>query len=105
MKTLLMSLIGIGFATSVAAQEPPKDRWFAFTSQCDKLMPMAQVIKKYGELPLTSGQAQMRHITGQMLAGTITVWLEPGGKSFSITFDNGDIACMVVSGKEMYPVQ
>jgi hypothetical protein len=105
MKTLLMSLIGICIATAVAAQQPPNDVNFAFTAPCDELVPMAQVIKKYGELPLVSGKGQVRHITGQILAGTITLWLEPSGKSFSLSFDNGQMACMLATGKEMYPSQ
>jgi hypothetical protein len=105
MKTLLMSFIGLCIATTVAAQEPPRDLNFAFTAPCDELLPMAQVIKKYGERPLVSGKGTVRHITGQVLAGTVTLWLEPSGKSFSLSFDNGQMACMLATGKEMYPTQ
>ena len=45
------------------------------------------------------------YIDKQKLAGTVTLWLEPSGKSFSLSFDNGQMACMLATGKEMYPTQ
>lgn len=103
MKTLLTALVGMLFAASAAAQETVPPKWFAFTTPCDDISAMTQTIEKYNELPLAAGDGQIRHATGQLLTGTVTVWLEPSGTSFSITFDNGDLACMIANGKNMYP--
>jgi len=73
-------------------------------SQCDTLEKMATVIKKYGEIPLVTGQGSVFLIQGQALPGNVTVWLHPQGESFSVTIDNGQIACMLTSGVKMKPV-
>lgn len=73
-------------------------------SQCDTLQQMATVINNYGEIPLVKGQGSVFLIQGQALPGNITVWLHPQGESFSVTIDNGQIACMLTSGVKMEPV-
>ncbi len=93
-------LTSLMLATTASAQGKSET---AFVHICDNFDPMLEVINKFGTKPLVVGKGVAKHISGVVLKGNVTVWLHPEGDNFIITMDNGETACIISSGTEMYP--
>jgi hypothetical protein len=93
-------LTSLMLATTAFAQGKSET---AFAHMCDNFDPMLEVINKFGTKPLVVGKGVAKHISGVVLKGNVTVWLHPKGDNFIITMDNGETACIISSGTEMYP--
>jgi len=93
-------LTSLMLATTASAQGKSET---AFVHMCDNFDPMLEVINKFGTKPLVVGKGVAKHISGTVIKGNVTVWLHPKGDNFIITMDNGETACIISSGTEMYP--
>ena len=93
-------LTSLMLATTAFAQGKSET---AFVHMCDDFEPMLKIVIKFGTKPLVVGKGVAKHVSGAILTGNVTVWLHPEGDNFIITMDNGETACIISSGTEMYP--
>ena len=93
-------LTSLMLATTASAQGKSET---ALVHMCDDFDPMLEVVNKFGTKPLVVGKGVAKHISGVIIKGNVTLWLHPEGNNFIITMDNGETACIISSGTEMYP--
>lgn len=60
---------------------------------------------KHNEKGFVQGQGIMQLVTGQFLEGRMEIWLSENMESFSIVFTNGKLACILMTGKDLKPLE
>jgi|SaaInlLV_10m_DNA_1039704.scaffolds.fasta_scaffold49296_2 hypothetical protein len=100
--TIMALVLMLAFLGSNTASAQGKSET-AFVHMCDDFEPMLKIVIKFGTKPLVVGKGVAKHVSGAILTGNVTVWLHPDGDNFIITLDNGEVACIISSGTNMYP--
>ena len=61
---------------------------------------LSLILDKHQETRFAEGKGIMQLSTGQFLEGKIEFYLKKDMSSFTVVFTNGEIACMVVNGRQ-----
>jgi|TARA_B110000977_G_C10658956_1_gene331081 hypothetical protein len=99
-KLITLVLIGlVSLSSQATAQDILPPRPFPMATMCSNLDPAKSFLEKFKELPFVDGEAKILGPQGKYFAGSMRMFLNPTGESFSIVFSIGDTwHCVIMTG-------
>lgn len=105
MKKVVAAILIFAWSTVASAQES-EQRGFPMptVTMCDSAANMTGVLSKYDEVPMLRGEGSMFSTDGQQLTGEMQFWYSAANMTYTVTISNGQIMCMLTSGRALEPV-